>query len=558
MPCIAFLFYKRLLKLLLNGLLLLTLSLRLSAQNVSTFEMTIPGTPGITSLERIPGTSGFYACSQNVYPDRIAPVIMKLDTAGNITRQKEYGLPAFKYIIQSRATAKGGLVLLGGYDAVGIDTVYCLSLTAGGAVAWCKSFYLPGQPLTGTDIIEDSNGEFVISGSIGRDNFLHDPFLLKLDKDGNSIWMNRFRNEADRDALGGGIIQKDDTIIFCSTIQPDDYPTPHNIRLSQVSLFDGSLLSIKDLLPEDIGFDHLKIYDDLHGGYYINASSLIYRSPCQTAFILRLDSNLQLLNNYSIANAGIAQGFGVLNDGTLNAGYQCSGYTSRPASSTLTKVSPGGQVVFSAHYPGVLSKPPFSPDTLVIISGAVSIGNQVFAGGRKKGKGFIAALNNFSLSQNNCSLIANDIQLAGEGFNIVKGEWTAMMNETVVATDLPVGVTNPGLTAELAICDVSPVLYVDQHATGLNDGSSWPNAYTSLAAAIDKMNFTTGIDTILVAAGTFTPAPNAAFIFSKLHSVILGGYPTGGGSRDAGVYVVILQGEVRFEKSARFDGFKVL
>ena len=141
---------------------------------------------------------------------------------------------------------------------------------------------------------------------------------------------------------------------------------------------------------------------------------------------------------------------------------------------------------------------------------------------------------------------------------MVEGEWTAMMNETVVATDLPVGVTNPGLTRELAICDVSPVLYVDQHATGLNDGSSWPNAYTSLAAAIDKMNATTGIDTILVAAGTYTPPSNAAFIFSKLHSVILGGYPTGGGSRDAGVHVVILQGEVRFQQSVRFDGFKVL
>ena len=556
MPCIEFLFNKRVLRLLLVFLLLLAINLRLPAQNVSTFEMTIPGTPGITSLERIAGTNGFYACSQNVYPGRIAPVIMKLDTAGNITRQKEYGLPAFKYIIQSRAMTGGGLVLLGGYDALGMDTVYCLALTASGAVAWSKSFYLPGQSLTGTDIIEDSNGEFVISGSIGRGNFLHDPFLLKLDKNGNSIWMNRFRDEAERDALGGGIIQKNDTIIFCSSVISVDYGWPHNIRLSKVSPLDGSLFSVNDLLPEEIGFDHLKIYDDLHGGYYIKASSFQYRSPCQTDFVLRLDSNLQLLNNYSIESAGIAQGFGVLNDGTFNAGYQCSGFNNSRASSTLTKVSPGGQAVFSAHYPGV-SKPPFNTDTLVIISGALSIGNQVFAGGRKKGKSFITALNNFSLSQNNCSLIANDVQLAGEVFHTVEGAWAALTHENVVETDLPVGVTNPGLTAEFATCDVSPVLYVDQYANGLNDGSSWPNAYTSFAAAIEKLNLTTGIDTILVAAGTYTPAPNAAFTFTKLHSVILGGYPTGGGNRNTGPPVVILQGEVRFEKSIRFDGFKV-
>jgi hypothetical protein len=535
-------------------LLLLTLSLRLSAQNVPTFEMTIPGTNDITSLEVIRGTKELYACSQNINAGRTAVFIMKLDTAGNITRQTEYGLSAFN-IVQSRATAGGGLILLGG-----IDTIYCLSLAPNGAVAWCKSFYLPGQLLTGTDIIEDSYGEFVISGSIDRGDFLHDPFLLKLDKDGNSIWMNRFKNEGERDALCGGIIQKDDTIIFCSTVPPDDYGFLQNIRLSKVSLSDGSLLSVTDLLPEEIGFDQLKIYDDLHGGYYIRASSFIYHSPCQTDFILRLDSNLQLLNNYSIVGAGIAHGFSVLSDGILHAGYQCRPPGHPYTSSTLTKVSPGGQVVFSAHYSSVSiqTRPPFTPDTLVVISGAVRIGNQVFAGGRKNGKGFITALNNFSLSQNNCSLIANDVRLAGEGFNIVEGAWAAIMNETVVATDLPVGLTNPGLTRELAICNVSPVLYVDQHATGLNDGSSWPNAYTSLATAIDKMNVTTGIDTILVAAGTYTPAPDEGFIFSKLHTVILGGYPTGGGSRDAGVHVVILQGGVRFEKSVRFDGFKVL
>jgi hypothetical protein len=545
---------QQLLKLLYSAVLLLTSATSLTAQDAFTFEMTLPETPGITNLELIPGTKQFYACSQKVYADRIAPIVMKLDTAGNIVQQWEYDLAGIGNITRYKPTAGGGLLMLGGHNA---DTVYCLLLKANGDIAWCKSYYLQGQLLEGSDILETSDGGIIVSGSISKDNFQHDPFLLRLDKDGNSIWMRQFQAGEDRDALGSGIIQRSNAIIFCSTVATDDYPWPYNIRLSQVSLFDGSLLAVNDLLPEEIGFDYLKIYDDLHGGYYIEASSFIYRSPCQTAFILSLDSNLQLRNNFAIASAGIPQGFGVLADGTLHAGYQCFGYSPGVASSTLTKVSPEGQVVFSARYPGLLNKPPFSPDTLVIISSAVNIGNQVFVGGRKNGSGFISALNNISPGQNNCSLLNNDAHLRSEQFTTMPGEWTTVFNKTAGANTMLVSKSNPNATPAITTCVLPPVLYVDQNATGLNDGSSWQNAYTSFAAAIDKMNASAGIDSILVAAGTYTPAPAAAFTFKKLNAAILGGYPHGGGIRNASANKVILQGEVRFEQSVQFDGFKL-
>jgi len=51
------------------------------------------------------------------------------------------------------------------------------------------------------------------------------------------------------------------------------------------------------------------------------------------------------------------------------------------------------------------------------------------------------------------------------------------------------------------------VTYVDASASGLNDGSSWENAFTLLDDALDKFNGTTIVteEEIWVAGGTYKP-----------------------------------------------------
>ena len=102
-------------------------------------------------------------------------------------------------------------------------------------------------------------------------------------------------------------------------------------------------------------------------------------------------------------------------------------------------------------------------------------------------------------------------------------------------------------------------IYVDASATGQNDGSTWANAYTTLQAALNDLNnCAVGLSPgIFISTGTYTASANAAFNINKLNASILGGYPPGGGTRNAISNPVIIKGDVRVLKSIRLDGVRV-
>jgi len=76
---------------------------------------------------------------------------------------------------------------------------------------------------------------------------------------------------------------------------------------------------------------------------------------------------------------------------------------------------------------------------------------------------------------------------------------------------------------------VPATLYVNALATGNNDGTSWPNAFTNLQSA-----FLYCSDTIKVAAGTYYPSASDKLMFFALQNkrVFLGGYPNTGNPGD--------------------------
>lgn len=99
------------------------------------------------------------------------------------------------------------------------------------------------------------------------------------------------------------------------------------------------------------------------------------------------------------------------------------------------------------------------------------------------------------------------------------------------------------------------VIYVDSAATGANNGSSWANALTSLQAAINIAASSNGtIDTIKIAKGTYQPSsfPRRLNMFEDIDQskertfhlpsniVLIGGFASGGLSRDIEVFPTIL------------------
>ncbi len=101
--------------------------------------------------------------------------------------------------------------------------------------------------------------------------------------------------------------------------------------------------------------------------------------------------------------------------------------------------------------------------------------------------------------------------------------------------------------------NVISTLYVDSSLAVSGDGSSWVEAYSSLAVAVRKAHECMGIDSILVAKGTYYPeyfAGNGtidrdkSFVFTRGNLKILGAYPSGGGERNYELNKTILSGDI--------------
>ncbi len=112
-----------------------------------------------------------------------------------------------------------------------------------------------------------------------------------------------------------------------------------------------------------------------------------------------------------------------------------------------------------------------------------------------------------------------------------------------------------GLLATPALAQT--VHYVDQSATGANDGSSWANAFTDLQ---DALAAASSGDEVAVAEGTYTPSSTgdreASFVIPSRVDVY-GGFPAGGGTpaqRDPELYETILSGDLAGNDGPDFAG----
>lgn len=146
--------------------------------------------PGITeTLSRIIQTSdgGFLVAGtdQGATAATARPVLVKLDTAGNITWQNQYDVGA-----QSAGRAvvdfgDGSYAFLSNLTGANGDAVV-IRVNSNGAVVWAKTYATAGVDF-GDGIAKTADGGLVVSGSIGTD-----AWIMKLSSAGAIEWQNTY------------------------------------------------------------------------------------------------------------------------------------------------------------------------------------------------------------------------------------------------------------------------------------------------------------------------------------------------------------------------------
>lgn len=99
--------------------------------------------------------------------------------------------------------------------------------------------------------------------------------------------------------------------------------------------------------------------------------------------------------------------------------------------------------------------------------------------------------------------------------------------------------------------DGTGIVYVDSMVSVPGDGSSWNKALQYLSNATESARINDAIKQIHVAKGTYYPTGNmnvnyqdTSFVITKSDLRVLGGYPNGGGARNANLNTTLLSGDI--------------
>lgn len=134
-------------------------------------------------------------------------------------------------------------------------------------------------------------------------------------------------------------------------------------------------------------------------------------------------------------------------------------------------------------------------------------------------------------------------------------------------TSLPIAVkaTDPegfSIVAASTVYIYNPVVYVDQNASGANDGTSWTNAYASLTTALTDA---VAGQMIRIADGTYKPTDNLDRTISFTLSsgiALYGGYAGSGAAnpdaRDTSLYPTVLSGNIGDTAASSDNTYHVL
>ena len=143
--------------------------------------------------------SGFHDSAPLSLAGTTYAILIKTDLNGNVQWEKKYELAvrdldtgeSFPWVVKQ--TADGGYILTGTTVGSHAADAYVIRTDPSGNLIWAKSYEHDASEFRfslGLDIIESSTGDFIVAGSMDKDQSLSQynyPYILKLNSNGNIL-----------------------------------------------------------------------------------------------------------------------------------------------------------------------------------------------------------------------------------------------------------------------------------------------------------------------------------------------------------------------------------
>ncbi|MBO9566212.1 MAG: gliding motility-associated C-terminal domain-containing protein [Niastella sp.] len=248
----------------------------------------------------IGGTANPVAGDANQASASIDALAMKLKPDGEIEWARRVGGSQYDEFRKIRPVSDGGYIAIGASKSFnGRQNVYLVKLTATGTVSWSKNFNTNSATNDyGLDVIETSDGGFVLTGTINYSPPFAHGLLAKTDATGNIIWANEFHTADGVDI--SSVLENVDTLVVAA-----DYWVASENRyygtVTKINKNTGAVNSAMRFLSDGRGNFANRIYKTPEGflisAHIIDGNSYLNKQ----VGILRLDQNLQVISNKKIS-----------------------------------------------------------------------------------------------------------------------------------------------------------------------------------------------------------------------------------------------------------------
>ncbi|RYZ45985.1 MAG: hypothetical protein EOO14_25095, partial [Chitinophagaceae bacterium] len=141
-------------------------------------------------------------------------LVSKISEDGTVLWSKAYGGANNESVRKTKATADGGLLVIGQTTSFTYRAgeILCFKINKDGTLLWSRKFGLGSQyGDLGMDIIETTDGGYALTGIINVVGLFADMAVIKLNSAANVQWAKRFDRGDGED--GVGIVQKGDTLV---------------------------------------------------------------------------------------------------------------------------------------------------------------------------------------------------------------------------------------------------------------------------------------------------------------------------------------------------------